>query len=170
MENSPRNNCNIPSASLEKNNFRIISQSKELWKVWKIFWTNLHLWLVLTFWELTPLFWCWMQSWIGLEGRYWGGCWARACRHWRTSDCVWNICDINPFLCQAATPEVSPLQLIVAVTVGLVDLRLSGIIVFSSVLTTNFQLKELWNVVEQGIKQDRNYEVDSGELRSDRSN
>ena len=70
----------------------------------------------------------------------------------------------------AISPEVSPLQLIVAVTVGLVDLRLGGIIVFSIVLTTNFQLKELWNVVEQGIKQDRNCEVDSGELRSDRSN
>ena len=76
------------------------------------------------------------------------------------------------------SPEVSALQsvvVVVAVTVSLVQLQLSGIGVSSRVasrqgVTTHFQLKELWYVVEQRIKQDRKYEVDRGILGSDRSN
>ena len=72
-----------------------------------------------------------------------------------------------------ASPKVSPLHRICAVTVSLVQLKLSRIVVSPSVVsqgvTTYFQLEELWYVVEQGIKQDRDYEVDSGVLRSDRN-
>ena len=79
-------------------------------------------------------------------------------------------------ICQSATtrassPEVSPLQLIVAVRVSLVQLKLSsGIVVSPRVATSYFQLAELWYVVEQRIKQDRHYEVDRGVLGSDTSN